>query len=354
MNQTKRDLLRKVGDLSQLAGIRQMSFSSGKAKGTPALELYNLAGLRCTVLPDQCMNLFDMQYKGVNLGFISKNGLAGSPYINALGDEFLYQWPAGMLYTCGLSNTGPSNEDHGRFQTEHGRIGFAPAEYIAINEDWENDSYVIKLKGSMRETMIYGLNLKLTREISLGLHDKHILIEDTLENLEPKEEEFMLLYHFNFGYPLVDDGAEILTSAGEVSPRTENSKKGLKNWNKIESPEDGAEEEVFFHKNPPNTKVAEAAIINSTLGLGVKLRYSADTLPILVQWKSMRSHDYVIGVEPSNSFIMGRNEERKNGTLKKIGGFEKIHYKLELMVIDGESEIQEVRNQLGNGYVLIS
>ena len=340
-------MLRKTGDISQLAGVRQVSFSSGKAKGTPAMELYNLAGLRCTVLPDQCMNLLDMQYKGVNLGFVSKNGLVGSPYINALGSEFLYQWPAGMLYTCGLANTGPSNEDHGLFQTEHGRIGFTPAEYVAVQEYWENENYVMKLRGSMRETMIYGSNLKLTREISLGLHDKHIVIEDTLENLEPKEEEFMILYHFNFGYPLVDEGAEIIKSVGEISPRTEQAEKGLKNWNKIESPKDGGEEEVFFHMNMPNIKTAEVAIINASLGLGAVLRYSADTLPILVQWKSMRSHDYAIGLEPSNSFIMGRHEERKNGTLQTIPGFGTIHYRLELHVVEGESEIQAVRENLG-------
>lgn len=38
----------------------------------------------------------------------------------------------------------------------------------------------------------------------------------------------------------------------------------------------------------------------------------------------MASGDYVLGLEPTNCYIMGRSEERKNGTLPVLKAFETI------------------------------
>jgi hypothetical protein len=62
----------------------------------------------------------------------------------------------------------------------------------------------------------------------------------------------------------------------------------------------------------------------------MKISWSGDTLPILSQWKSMASGDYVLGLEPTNCFIMGRHEERKNGTLPVLKAFTKITNKIKI------------------------
>ena len=56
----------------------------------------------------------------------------------------------------------------------------------------------------------------------------------------------------------------------------------------------------------------------------VKLSWSGDTLPILAQWRSMASGDYVLGLEPTNCHIMGRHNERENGSLAILKAFESI------------------------------
>ena len=61
---------------------------------------------------------------------------------------------------------------------------------------------------------------------------------------------------------------------------------------------------------------------------------------MLVEWKSSRSHDYCIGLEPGNSSIMGRAPERENGTLKKISGYSQIDYTVTLGLLDGAEEIK--------------
>jgi len=335
----KQELLRRVGVLSQVAGVRDLEFVSGKAKGTRALELFNLAGLRCTVLPDKCMDISDLSYKGINLGFGSKNGLVANKFFNALDNEFLYNWGGGMLATCGLANTGAACIDSGLYRTEHGRIGLAPAESLSVQEVWNGDDYHILLGGTMRESRIYGSNLALTRKISLGLYDRSIVINDTVENLEPTPEEFMILYHINFGYPLVDAGAEVVRSPAHTVAMTKMTTEELGAWDRIEAPRDDCAEQVFYHVTGAGQNIARAAVLNRKLGLGVSITYSSDTLPILVHWKSMRSHDYTVALEPSNSYILGRKTEREHGSLPVLPGYGSVRYSVEFGILEGDTEM---------------
>ena len=91
-----------------------------------------------------------------------------------------------------------------------------------------------------------------------------------------------------------------------------------------------------------------AALINDNLGLGGYVKYKTDTLPLLLHWKNMCSHDYALGLEPSNSHIMGRDREREHGTLQRIGGYEEITYRVALGVLDGAEEIQAFENMVQN------
>jgi len=341
-------MLKKLGDLSQIAGIREMTFSSGKGKGTCGLEVYNAAGLRFTVLPDKCLDLYDFSFKGVNLSFLSKNGMVGNKFFNALDNEFPYYWSGGALATCGLANTGPSCTDEGLFRTTHGRIGMTPAEDLCAQAEWLHDDYILAISGSMRETVLYGMNIKLHRQITASLYGKEICIRDTLENLEPKEEPYSLLYHFNFGYPLVNEGARIVKPKGAVQPRNEDAAKGLHAWEFITEPKDNEPEQVFFHENPPDKEgYSCVGIINDALNLGVYLKYTHETLPVLAQWKSLRSHDYAVGLEPCNTFVRGRKEERENGMLKTLAGYGKAETVLCLGVLEGEAEISDFRKKPG-------
>ncbi len=336
----KQELLQRVGNLSQVVGVRALEYTDGKAKGTRVWDVYNQAGLRFSVLPDKGMDVAELSFRGVNLGFTSKNGLVGNQFFNALGQEFLYQWGGGMLATCGLANTGEANVDHGLNMTEHGRIGSIPAQDAGIRQGWQGEDYRIELTGAMEESRICGSRLRLSRRITVGLKDTSLVIEDTVENLEPQEEEFMLLYHCNFGYPLVDAGARVIRSPAQIRAKTSVTEAELAAWDTMAAPGVGQDEQVFYHVNPPGTKTATAGVFNAELGLGAYLRYSADTLPILVHWKSQRAHDYTIGLEPSNSYILGRKAERENGTLPVLAGYSSLRYRLELGVWQSESETQ--------------
>jgi hypothetical protein len=69
---------------------------------------------------------------------------------------------------------------------------------------------------------------------------------------------------------------------------------------------------------------------NEELGIGLYIEYDKENLPNLTQWKSMKSGDYALGIEPCNCFVKGRKEERENGTLKTIAAFSKLEFKLKI------------------------
>ena len=340
--------LLKHGDISQIAGIKELQFTGGKAKDTAAFEIYNAAGLRFTVLKDKCLDIFHLSYKGTNLSFQSKNSLINNRFFNGAGNEFIYYWNGGMICTCGLSNCGQACTDNGEYKCMHGRIGATPASNTSIKAYWQDDDYIMAVEGEMRESALFGCNLVLRRRIETSLYSKEIRITDTIENLEPKDEEFMLLYHINFGYPLVSDGTYISKPKSEIIPLTKRAANHIGVWDRISAPIDDEPEQCFFHKNRADKDGnAYVGVINKQLMLGAYVKYSMENLPWLLQWKSMKSHDYALGIEPTNTVAPPRTNAREKGELKKIEGYGKLEFKVSISVIDGEKEIQSFEESIG-------
>jgi hypothetical protein len=328
---TKQELLKHASNLKQIAGITQQNFVDGKANGNRSYNFKTGGGLEYTLLPDKCLDISSVTFKGVNISFLSKNGITAPVYTNPTANDFSHYMTGGMLMTCGLLNAGGGCVDvDSSFHPTHGRIGLTPAEYSNADAFWEGENYFLQAKGNMRESELFGHNLTLSRKITSKLGENYIEIHDTLENNDSQDIEFMLLYHFNFGFPFLSKDLKLTFPENKVTPCTDQAKAGLNQSEIITQPADVFFEHVFYRDITDNSKTATVKIENPKLSIGVKLSYERENLPCLVQWKSMRSGDYALGIEPSNSYIKGRKDERENGTLKVIKGFEKFEYKLRL------------------------
>lgn len=326
---------RYVGSENQLLSARRITFRDGMSDGVRAIELQNSDGLYTTCLEDQCLNLFDLRYKGINFAFQSKNGLVSNRYFNGGTNEFSYYWPAGMVYTCGLTNTGPGVTEDGIYHPDHGRIGMMPARNVAMTQD-ENG---VTITGTVQDGFLAGHRLELARTIRFPAKGKEIQIFDTVTNREAIPAEYMLLYHCNFGYPLLTPDVRILKGKGTGYDKYSDNPLPADCFASGE-PQDHKVEELYCHTNTADKDgFAYAAIINDELELGCYVKYRMDTLPLLLHWKNMCSHDYVIGLEPSNSHIMGRTKEREHGTLPVLEGYASCDFHMALGVLDGKEEI---------------
>lgn len=324
--------LKYLGNIEQIAGIREATLRGGRADGVRIAEVHNAAGLRYTVVPDRGMDLYDLSYKGINLSFQSKNGLL-SPYtFSPQRGEFSDQWSGGALVTCGLDNVGGHSENGGTFPT-HGRFGYLPASSFGAFGDWEGEEYRLRLEGEVHQTKLYGRHLSLRRRIETGWQDKTILLQDRITNHEATDEPFMLLYHCNFGYPLLQEDSVFAFSPATVHP--------LKSFTGdpavMTKPCDEKKEDLYLF-----TDLSERAcgvLYNRRLGLGVYVAFPTKHLPCFQQWKHMKSHDYVLAIEPCNTMGLSRDNALAQGVIPTVPAYSSLAITLEIGVLDGNDEI---------------
>ena len=282
--------LAKIGNTEQLCVAQRVQVTDGRGNG--ARQIYVANGKLNFVLSESnALDVLRLWHEGTNVGFVSKNGLYTAPA------DFLGNFPAGMLYTCGLDAIG-GVEGH----PIHGRIHSIPAEIKELKADESG----VKIVAEIRDTALFGQNLSLTRTVSTAAGSDEVKIEDRLENHAFRDEKYCMLYHVNVGYPIVDAGAKISGNFVESKPRTPWAEHEMTKMLKVESPIDNAEETCYFHL----TKDGKMTIENKTLG---KRFTVASSLRKFVQWKSRASGDYVIGLEPCTSWLDG---ELKYSVLK--------------------------------------
>ncbi len=332
---TRSDLLRRVADLRQLADIRPFELSDGQERGARCLRVRNAAGLDFTVIADRGMGLYDLQFHGVPLAFVTAAGVAHPAYAEHTGPGWLRTWPAGFLTPCGLTQVGNPVVDNGEELGLHGRVSSLPAQHVQWSADWQGERYVLWVEGSLRETRAMGVNLILKRRISTTLDEPRLRIEDHIENVGDEPAPLMFLQHFNLGFPVVDFTTRLVLPPHTTTARDEVARPGVEQCCEFSVPLDGYREQVFYHDLQANGGgKAEVQLINPAFadgkGLGVTWRYAKAEYPVLVQWKMMRAGFYVVGVEPANCHVEGRVRERERGLLQMIAPRELRTFSIEV------------------------
>ena len=314
------NIIRKgyIGNPAQLVTLRRVTVSEGRSRGVEIIEVRTAEGLDLDILPDAGLDIGQCRYKGVNMSWMSKNGYDSPAVIDPYENEFVNTFPGGLLYTCGLRSAGPANRDNGEWHPLHGRYHSLQAQQVCA--EIVNDEIVVR--SIIRETALFGHCLEVRRTIRIPVFGTYVTVQDTIANLTPRDEEIMQIYHCNFGYPLLSEKAKLsLPEERETVPRTEFAATGLGRECEFDLPIDGEEERVFFQKMQNEFW---AKLVNPDLGVGMTISWSGETLPILSQWRSMASGDYVLGLEPTNCYISGRHDEREKGTLPVLKAWDSI------------------------------
>jgi hypothetical protein len=336
-NVKKSELLKYVGDTSQLFGIKDYRINGGRADGVRALDVINGSGLEYTVLADRALDIAKLSYKGLNMSYMSKTGIVAPQYFNEKGKGFLRSFYGGFLTTCGLTYMGAPCNDNGDELGLHGRISNTPAEEVSSSTEWKEDSAIMSISGKIRETGVFAENLVLEREIKCAYGENLIYINDTVENIGFNEEPIMILYHFNLGYPLLSSKSYITVPSAGVIPRDNDAKEGMDEYKNFHVPTHGYKEQVFYHEpvasEDGNTY---AALVNPVQKTAVVIRFNTNQLPKLIEWKMMGEGEYVLGLEPANCYVEGRAKARKDGTLKFIKPGEKKKFNIIVEILEGE------------------
>jgi len=343
-----------IGDISQIGGIKKYMFTSGKAKGIEAYDINNGNGLLYTVVVDRGLDICYLSFKGIPISFISKTGIVSPYFYNDRNYEWLRNFTAGFLTTCGLNHVGdPCTFNNDNFGL-HGYYSNIPADDVSVMSDWIDDEYIMKVTGKVRQAKVQFENLLLKRSITTRLGVNSIILEDEIINEGDKREPFMILYHINFGYPFLNPDCELIIPTKKITGWDEFSGKNTHKFMEITEPDANTPELTYYHDlYCDENGVTGYMITNKKLSpdIGVSVKYDKGVLNNLTQWKYLRKKDYVMALEPCNNLVKGVDYESRNGTLRYIEPGESIKIKLDIKFLETADEIEAEKMYFKNNTI---
>ncbi|HBM70540.1 MAG TPA: DUF4432 domain-containing protein [Firmicutes bacterium] len=325
-----------VGDISSIYGVRKYSLLEGKAKGMEFFHVKNGLGLEMDISLDRNADISSLSYKGVNLSFSSCCGNVSPFYFNKNKDEFLKSFNAGFLTTCGLTYFGSPCMDNNEELGLHGTIANTPVS----SSSYEYNDKGILVKTITRDENIFSHKLVLNRSISISNSDNVFYLNDLVSNNGDQITPLMVLYHMNIGYPLLDENALLYINYESIKPRNEHSKLNISSFDKMSKPIKNFQEMCYYFLMKENPF---ALVFNPKLNIGLLISYDKTNLDSFVEWKMMGYRDYALGLEPGNAYPEGRNEARKNKSLKFIKPNETKSFSLRVRIFQGHEEFLKIK-----------
>lgn len=341
---TRAELLRHVGDVSQVARVKPYRLVEGHEDGVLAVDVTTGSGLDFTVLASRGLDISSAHYNGRSLAWRSATSDQHPAFFEPEGRGWLRTFYGGLVVTCGLTWMGAACEDEGELLGLHGRVSHLPATNVAWGGAWEGDDYVLSVSGKLREAIVFGENVQLTRRIWARMGESRFCFKDEVENMGYQRTPHMMLYHINIGFPAVDDNARLIAPSRSVTPRDAEAEEGKERYAALQPPTKDYKEKAYFHDlRPDSDGRVTTAIVNPDCdggaGFGVYATFRHRELPYFTEWKMMDQGTYVVGMEPGNALVLGRATERKEGRLQFLEPGEKREYHVEIGVVQGREQI---------------
>jgi len=336
----RREIERHIGRIDQVGGVKRYLLQNGSAKNVEQIQVNTGAGLSYCVNSTRGMDISLAEYCGTALTWQSPNGDIHPSFWKAGGIDWLKTAVGGLLMTCGLTQVGSLCQDGDEKLTLHGDAHQLPATLMQCEGEWQVDDYLMIIKGQIRQSRIFGENITLTRTIQSTLGENRIQIDDIVRNEGFKKTPHMLLYHFNFGFPLLTEKTQIDLPSQKVIARDPGTLiDGYHSWQK---PGKDISEKVYYHEDLITENDWAAATIHqpeflvgsSVRPITVRLSWDTKTLPRLVQWKMPGEGTHVLGIEPANCHVEGRVSEHERGTLQYLESGESRSYHLVFEVVE--------------------
>ena len=317
----------RVGTAAQYARVDRFIDDDGPSRGARRIRAMSGGGLEFDLHPDRALDVGAAWYRGVPLAWLASPGFAPAAAAEPTGRGWLRTWGGGLVSTCGLDAFGAHSTDAGADYPMHGRIGTTPATLRRAEVTAEG----VVVEATTRQTGVFAENLRLDRRVTAPLGGARLTIEDTLTNDAETPAGVMVLYHVNFGWPLVDEGAVLDIPSARTTPRDPDAVAGFDERLRVGAPQRGFREQVYVAEAEQASE-RTATITNPRLGLRVALTRS-ETLPALIEWKMLATRHYAIGFEPANTpVITGRADAHAAGKLPFLEPGAAVSYRIDLEV----------------------
>lgn len=349
------DWIKKISNPIQVGGIETAVLDNGPGRGTRVAWVNTGAGLRYKVVIDRGLDIADAQYRENSLAWISHAGITAPSQHPYRGAEWLSSFGGGLMTTCGLDHSGGPESDETGDRGLHSQYSGIPATIESIIQpDPACGRMDMQITGTVKQSQALGTQLTLRRTISSRLGQPAIRIDDEVINSGNTPAPHMLLYHMNFGWPLVDEGVDICWNGAWTSREGDGKatifKEGLpfkKGKSPLEDHVGGGEEAAFVDITPDMNGNCHCGIHNPRLGFALALSFSKSQLPWMTNWQHWGPGEYVLGLEPGTHPPIGQAQARKDGTLVMLQPGERRRYSVTVKIYDQPTDIKQFLQQTG-------
>ncbi len=341
--------------------VRKYVLHGGKQEGVEVIEVNN-GKLRFTVVPTRGMSIQEVLMGDLRLGWDSPvKGLVHPKYINHHTRQGL-GWLEGFnewMVRCGLEFFGGPGTDEfidntGKKAkmdlTLHGKIGNTPASQVEVIVE-RQAPYRITVRGRVDEALLHGPKLELWAEVSTVPGSNTFRISDKITNRSAVEQEFGILYHANYGIPLMEKGAKFVAPARQVTPINEYPASDVSSYNLFRAPIPGFPEQVYclrlWADKNDRTKVM---LRNAAADKGVSMAFSIKQLPFFTLWKNPVAYEdgYVTGLEPGTGFPRNRAIERRFGRVPKLAPHQSRLFTIDFALHLGKDQVHAADNEIAH------
>jgi galactose mutarotase-like enzyme len=313
----------QVGGPASGYRVTKRTLRGGRREGVDVVEVDN-GRLRFVAIPTRGMGLWRATCGDVRLGWKSPVKGPVHPAFVPLWEASGIGWVQGfdeLLVRCGLeSNGAPEYSANGLLRYPlHGLITNTPAHKVEVTID--GDSGEIAVTGVVDEARLFGNKLRLTATIRTRVGSSTLTISDEITNFSAEPSELELLYHINFGVPLLTPGAKVVAPVKKVAPHNAVAVANLPEWNVYGPETPGLPEACFFFDLAADPAGRTQALLRSAAGnQGVSVKFNKNQLPCFTLWKNRQAaaDGYVTGLEPAINFPNRKSFEKEKGRVATL------------------------------------
>ena len=345
----------KVCNHAQIGGIETSVLDDGAGRQNRIAWVNTGSGLRYKVVIDRALDIADAFYNQHSLAWLSHAGVTAPRPDAHRGFEWLSSFGGGLLTTCGLTHIGGPETDGDEERGLHGRISNIPASVESIVQpDLAAGKLDMSITAVVKQSRMFGPNLELRRTISSRIAEPTIHICDTVTNCGSTPTPLMILYHCNFGWPLVDEDADIIfkgkcrSFGRDMDNAIFNSKHNFRKCQKPRHSHRGTGEACgFIDVTPDSNGVCTVGLVNRKLNIALVMKYNKKQLPSLTNWQHWGFGDYVTALEPGTNPPTGQIKAREQKKLIELNPGKSRTYELQLAVLTEQKQISRFLKAAG-------
>jgi peroxiredoxin len=329
--------------------VRKYVLHGGKQEGVEVIEVNN-GKLRFAVVPTRGMSVQKVSMGDLRLApekglvhpkFISLDAREGSGWL-----ESFSEW----MVRCGLESFGgPETGEKATMKlTPRGKIGNTPASQVDVIVERQTP-YRITVRGRVDEVSENGSKLEIWTQISTVPGANTFQASDKVTNRSDVEQEFSILYHSNYGAPLMGKGARFFGPARQVTPINMHSAPDVADYSRYSAPKAGFGEQAYCMRLWADKNDRTKVMLRNAAGdKAVSIEYSIRQLPFFTLWKNPAAHEdgYVTGLEPGTGFPRNRAIERKFGRVPKLAPHQSRSFTIGFAFHAGKDQVNAAADEI--------